>query len=172
MAATLENTTLQSPAVFRNGRVLLGVIGLIGVIAMALSVATVLLAIGQVLPPRGFNFLNIFSAVIWLLCAVAFWQLGRALWKLSVRMARNRAQFNSQGVDFEVGSRRQPQKWFMSWDQIAAIRYQQTGNSQSYWIVGKDGSSFQYNSYTFFRARKLAHEISGRCGRPIERIQP
>ncbi len=170
MDTTMDNGTLQSPAVFSNDKILLSAIALIGVVSMVLSVAMALLAIGEILPPRGFSIPGILSAATWLLCAVVTWQLGWVMWKLALRLAANHARFDSQGVDFEVGSRRKPEKWFMGWDQIAAIRYQRTGNSYVYWIVGKDGSSFQYTPYTFFRARKLAREISARCGRPIEQV--
>jgi hypothetical protein len=174
MNAILENAALRSPVVFSNSRLLLGLVALSGIVGMILAVGIGILAIKAFFPLHGYTTTRVLSVLFWILGTWFTWRLSRTMWNLSFNMAGNRARFDSQSLDFELGPQNDPrdqQKCSMRWDQITAIRHQRIGNMQSYCVVGKDDTCFKFSSYTFFHPKKLARQISARCGRPIEEVK-
>ncbi len=111
---------------------------------------------------------NFFSALRWGFGALAFGYACPRFWNLSRAMANHKATMDSNGVMFNLGTKKRPADLFLAWDQIAAIRHKRVGNAQQYWVRGKDGSEARYSSYTFFRPKKVARLIAERTGLAIQ----
>jgi hypothetical protein len=91
-------------------------------------------------------------------------------WKWGARMLRFHVKLDARGADFNLGTKKKPDEWFMPWEQITAVQQKQVGKIREFTIVGKDGSWVRYNTYTFFRPRHVARKIAERAGLTIQKV--
>lgn len=156
------------PVVVRNSRFLIGVtrFGSVSAVFMALSMA--LAAISVLFPLSGFTLARTWNVLGWSFSACATGWMCPWLWKLGMDMANYQVRLDSRGVEFCLGTKKNPQELFLAWDQIVAIKHQRSGNIQIYNIYGSDDSQLQFTSYTFFRPKKLARLIAARAGQSIQ----
>jgi hypothetical protein len=57
----------------------------------------------------------------------------------------------------------------MPWNGIGSIQYKRVGNTQWVGVRSKNNDFAQFNSYTFFRPKKLAKLIAARSGQQIQK---
>ncbi|MFZ0337394.1 MAG: hypothetical protein WAL45_05135 [Terracidiphilus sp.] len=158
------------PVVLHNSRFLCWVtisgslFSAIMAVCMALMVFSILSTNG------GLNAGNALSAAQWGFGALAFGYMCLWFWKLGRGMLNYRAEFDSRGVKFSLGTEKKPAELFLEWDQIAAIKCRRAFNVQQFWVQGSDGSEASFSSSTFFRPKKVARMIAERTGLSIQKI--
>jgi hypothetical protein len=158
-----------TPMVLLNSRFLIGVTMICSIIAAFFSVCMVLMVFSVLASGGGLSGANLYNAFWWGLGALAFGYGCPRLWKLSRAMADYRVSLDSRGVNFNLGTKKQPSDLFLAWDQIAAIKHKRVGNAQQYTVQGRDGSEARFSSYTFFRPKKVARMIAERTGLAIQK---
>jgi hypothetical protein len=125
---------------------------------MALMVVYLLFLSGRL------SFMLGMAAAQWGFGAFCFVLMAGYMWKLGRHMARYRVTLDERGVDFKLGTRKKPEEVFMPWDNLILIEQRRVGNSWQFLVKGRDGSSAQFSSYSFFRAKKIVRLISERAG--------
>jgi hypothetical protein len=156
------------PMVLRNSRVLIGVTLFGSIVAAIFVVCMLLMVFSQLFPLNNLTVARGWSALTWALSALAFGSMCPWLWKLGRAMGGYKVRLDSRGVDFNLGTKKQPSELFLAWDQIAAIKHKRIGNAQQYFVQGTDGSEARFSSYTFFRPKKIARLIAARTGQAIQ----
>jgi hypothetical protein len=156
-----------TPVVVQNSRLLIGVTMICSIISAFFAVCMVLMVF-SVLSSGGSAGSNLYNAFWWGLGALAFGYGCPRLWVLSRAMANYRVTLDSRGVNFNLGTKKQPSDLFLAWDQIAAIWHKCVGNAQQYYVQGRDGSEARFSSYTFFRPKHVARLIAERTGLAIQ----
>jgi hypothetical protein len=158
------------PVTLHNSRILIAATMAGAVVSLLMAVCMVFLVISQVFPLDALTGGRAFSALQWALSAVATGLMCPWLWGLGRAMAFYQVRLDEKGVNFRLGTRKTPQELFIAWDNVGAIRHKRVGNSQVYWVNGKDGSEAQFSSYTFFRPKKVARLIAARADLPIAQL--
>jgi hypothetical protein len=164
------NNGLADPTVFRNNRLLIGMVKFSGVVTLILAAIFFIAGLVKVVHTpesmlqKSFGFLGVSIAAAFTVGLAAY------MWTQGDRMAFYQVSFESEGVCFRLGTERSPQEQFFPWDQIAAVEYKRIINIQSGAVVGKDNRLVQFSSYTFFRPKKLVNLIATRSGLPIREM--
>jgi hypothetical protein len=156
------------PITLRNSRILVGVTMAGSLFAAIFVVAMTLMVFSLLFPLRDLNGAKAWSAFTWAFSALAMGYMSPWLWKLGRAMAGYQIRLDSRGVQFNLGTKREPSDLFLPWDQIAAIKHKRVGNVQQYFVQGTDGSEARFSSYTFFRPKKVARSIAARTGLAIQ----
>lgn len=159
----------STPMVLRNSRFLIGVTMGMGVMAAIISLAFVILVLSECFPLSDFNLDKARDAARWMLAAALSGSACPWLWNLGLAMVRYSVRLDHRGVEFRLGSKKDPKDLFLGWDQVAAIKRKRIGSAQYYFVEGTDGSVAGLSSYNFFRPRKVALLIAARAGRAIEK---
>jgi hypothetical protein len=158
------------PVTFRNNRIVVGILFVLGLIAFPVSLGMLIGAIAQIFPLHGFTSNRVYSIVILLALAVAFLNRGLWMWRVTRNMAHYQVRLDGQGAHFRLDANKNAPEQSLAWDQIAAVRHKRLGNNQYYAVVGKDARVFEYTALTFMRPKKLARLIAERCGKTIEEM--
>jgi hypothetical protein len=158
----------SKPVVLHNSRILCWTILAISISTAFMVLCMVLYVLTEIFPLSALTVGKGFSAFQWALGALVMFSMCPWLWQMGRTMASNRVRLDSHGVDFILGSRKKPQELFLAWDQVASVKHQRIGNLQYYFVHGSDGSKATFNSYTFFRPRRVARLIAERAGHPIQ----
>ena len=161
-------TSRAHAMVLRNSRILIGLTLFGSIVAATFSVLMFFGMVSQIIPLSAISVARGFGALQWALAALSMGLMCPWLWKLGRKMAGYRVKLDSQGADFNLGTKKQPSNLFLTWDQIAAIKHKRIGNAQQYWVLGTDGSEARFSSYTFFRPKKVARLIAARTGQAIQ----
>ncbi len=156
-------------AIFRNSRLLLGVIALLGVLSGLVSGCMLILSLEAVGGLWPISAEHIYTVLAFAFTAASFFRMSAWLAQRASRMARYYARLDATGIAFQLGTKRDPQKLFLPWAEITGIRGQRIFGGKTYRVETASGSWAEFSSYTFFRPTKLAKLISRRSGRPIER---
>jgi hypothetical protein len=154
--------------VLHNSRILIGVTLFGSMVAAFFAVCMFFGMISQLVPLSALSVARGFGALQWAVGALSMGLMCPWLWKLGRTMAGYRVRLDTRGVDFNLGTKKQPSELFLAWEQIAAIKHKRIGNAQQYWVQGTDGSEATFSSYTFFRPKKVASLIAARAGLPIQ----
>jgi hypothetical protein len=152
------------PVVLHNSRIVCWTILAIGISAAFMALCMVIVVLTEIFPLSDLTAGKGLSAFQWALGALAMGSMCPWLWNMGRTMACYRVRLDSRGVDFVLGSRKKPQELFLSWDQVASVKHQRIGNIQYYFVHGTNGSEARFNSYTFFRPKKVARLIAERAG--------
>jgi hypothetical protein len=158
-----------STVVLHNSRIVCWLTMGMGVASVFMGLCMLLMAGSQVFPVSAITFMRVLAAAQWgvgglMMCMMCPW-----LWSWGTRMLNFNVKLDARGVDFNLGTKKQPSKLFMAWEQVAAVEQKRVGNVQECTIVGKDGSRASYNSFTFFRPKHVARMIAERAGLTIEK---
>jgi len=129
-----------------------------------------LLTLHEILTPRHNLLLKTLNAILWASTAFYSAWLGLSMFRAGLQMSYYEARLDGRGVDFRLGSRKEPYVQFFSWDQIAAVKHKRMPTDQYYAVIGKDHRAADFTICTFFRAKKLARQIAARAGQSIEEI--
>jgi hypothetical protein len=164
------DTNSARPVIFRNSRFFIAWLILFGAAAMVIGLAMTLVALYEILTPRHSLLLKALNAILWASAAFNMAWLGVIILRAGVQMTYYEARLDGRGVDFRLGSRKEPYVQFFSWDQIAAVKHERMPTDQYYAVIGKDHRVAEFTMYTFFRAKKLARQIAARAGQSIEEI--
>jgi hypothetical protein len=156
--------------VVRNSRVLVAMIFLISISAAFIAICSVLAAISQLYPLSNLTVARGIAAAQWGISGLLFALMCPFMWTMASKMAHPRVRFDSSGVEFNLGTKKAPLQLLMLWDQVGAIRQQRVGNAQQFTVKAADGSYVQFNSYTFFRPKRVARLIAERTGLSIQKI--
>jgi hypothetical protein len=155
--------------VLHNSRTLCwGMMG-VGVCSLFIGVCMVLMAISLLMPVSAITFLRLLAAAQWGLGGVLMAYMCPALWKWARTMAQKKVKMDERGVEFSLGSKKNPVDLFLAWDEIVAVKQQRVGNAQQFTIQGTEGSFAQFSSYTFFRPKRVARIVVERAGLTIQR---
>jgi hypothetical protein len=162
--------TPESAILFRNNRLFLLGILLLGILFGFCSLCAIVLtfgAVGHLLPLSADSIYGVVGSAFTTLCCVLM-----TTWLLrQLRLMRfNHATLNAAGIEFCYGPGRVPRKLFLPWAEISTIHTWRLPHGQAYRVDTGSGNWVEFNSYTFFRPGKLAGLISGRTGRNIERL--
>jgi hypothetical protein len=156
--------------VVHNSRILLGIIYLISMSAAFIAICAVLYAVSLFIPLSGFSFMRGIAAAQWGISGLLFASMCPFLWKMASRMAHPRVRFDGSGVQFKLGTKKTPLELHMAWDQVSSIEQQRIGNAQQFTVKAADGGYVRFNSYTFFRPKRVARLIAERTGLVIQRL--
>jgi hypothetical protein len=171
--ATSPSVAENFPAVektFRNSRIYVGFILLMCPIAVFLGLCMFILVFTTIFPLSDFSGEKAISAAMWGFGAFSMVAMGFSLWPYGRRMAFNQAQFDTHGVGFQLGSKKAPKSMYFPWNEVSAVKHQRQGNVDYYFVLGRAGSSVQFNNYSFIRAKTIAREVAARVGQPIQEI--
>ena len=155
--------------VLRNSRFLIGVTMSGSFFAAIMAVCMVLMVFSQLFPLVDLTGARGWSAFRWAISAFALGYMCVRLWSLGRAMADYQVRLDSQGVNFNLGSKKKPSDLFLAWDQVASIKQRRVGNVQQFIVEGTDGSEARFSSYTFFRPKKVARLIAARTGLAIQK---
>ena len=156
--------------VVSNSRILVGLVFAMSLFSIFAAACFALIGLDALLPFASITFFRILAAVQWVGSGLCFGVSCPFFWKLGRRMSRNEARLDSRGVDFSFGTKKAPVELFIPWEQIDSIQSSRTSSNRFYKVTATDGSEATFNSYTFFRAGKLAKLIAARSGRPIQKV--
>lgn len=156
--------------VLHNSRIVCWLTMGMGIISVFMGVCMMLMVFSLLFPVSAITFMRMLAAAQWgigglLMCMMCPW-----LWKWGIRMLNFNVKLDARGVDFNLGTKRQPREMFMAWEQMAAVQQKRGGNVQEFTILGKDGSRASYTSYTFFRSKHVARKIAERAGLTIQKV--
>jgi hypothetical protein len=150
---------------------LIGFMLLVSISAAFMSLCMLMLGLGALFPLHGYTFGRLQNAFWWTFAAVSFATMCPGLWVWGRRMACYKVLLDAMGVEFRFGTKKSPQAPLrMNWDQIKAIQHRRVEKAETYTVLGNDGSSAQFSSYTFFRPKKLAKLIAARASQSIQEI--
>jgi hypothetical protein len=155
--------------VVHNSRIFIAMIYLIGISAAFVGISSILYAISLLFPLSGFSFLRVLAAAQWGISGLLFASMCPFMWQMAGRLAHPRVRLDGSGVEFNLGTKKAPLQLHMAWDQVSSIQQERVGNAQQFTVKATDGSYVQFNSYTFFRPKRVARLISERTGIVIQK---
>lgn len=157
------------PIVFRNNMGFVVLVFLAWLVVAILALCLLIAAIVNIFPLKGYDAdrLEILLALLSLSLTAATGAGG--LWSLGRRMAHAQAHLDGRGVDFLLGTKKNPQQDFFAWSDVAAIQHSPSWK-HSYTVRAKDNRSMQFNMFNFFRPSAVAHQIAAHAGQSIQRI--
>jgi hypothetical protein len=156
------------PKVLHNSRIVCwGMMG-VAVCSLLIGVCMVLMVFSVLFPLRAITFMSVLAAAQWGLGGFMMGYMCPWLWKWSLGMLHKKVKLDERGVDFQLGTKKNPQELFMPWDTVASVQQKRVGNAQQFTITGADGSVAQFSSYTFFRPKRVARWIAERVGQTIQ----
>lgn len=155
--------------VMRNNKFFIGLTLLGSLFALFLAAGFTIMVFVELFPESGFNAGHAINAVQWAFGALVFGLMCPATWKMAMGMLHYNVKMDSQGVDFNLGTKKTPQEVFLPWDKVAAIQQKRVGMHQQFTVQGTDGSYVTFTSYTFFRPKKVARLIAQRTGLVIQK---
>ena len=160
-----------SQSIFRNSRILVGFVMLIGVVTLLAAPCLLLVALTEIFTNGRFGFNSLLSTVSWLVFAIFAFLLGWRLCRLSLAMSHNAVLFDGRGMRFLLKGQKGGQGEVVGWHEVKDIYRQRTGNDVLHTIRTTDGRLIAFSSFTFFRAKALAKRISAISGQPIQRLK-
>jgi hypothetical protein len=155
--------------VLHNSRIVCWFTMSMGIISVFMGVCMMLMVVSMLFPVSAITFMRVLAAAQWGLGGLMMCMMCPWLWKWGARMLNFNVKLDARGVDFNLGTKKQPGELFMAWEQVVAVQQKRVGNLQEYTIVGKDGSRATYTSYTFFRSKHVARTIAERAGLTIRK---
>lgn len=155
--------------VLRNNRIVCWLMMGLGICSLFLGICMMLMVVSLLFPVSALSFMRIFAAVQWGLGGLAMSAMCPPLWKWGLRMMHSSVKLDELGVEFNLGTKRQPQDLFMAWEQVASVGQKRVGNAQEFTVLGRDGGRAIFNSYTFFRSKHVARTIAKRAGLTVQR---
>jgi hypothetical protein len=157
------------PMVMHNSRIVCwGMMGT-AVCSLFIGVCMVLMMFSLLFPVSAITFMRVLAAAQWGLGGVMMCYMCPWLWKWSQGMLHKKVKLDERGVDFQLGTKKNPQELFMPWDIVASVQQKRVGTAQQFTIMGTDGSVAQFSSYTFFRPKRIAKLIAERVGQTIQK---
>jgi hypothetical protein len=150
--------------VLHNSRLVCILTMAMGVICAFLGVCMMLMIVSLLTPLSAIGFMRVLAAAQWGLGGVVFVMGCPALWKWGLRMLHKRVKMDERGVDFVLGTKKEPIELFMPWENIASITQKRVDNGQQFTVTGADGSFAQFSSTSFFRPMRVARMIAERAG--------
>ena len=158
------------PIVFRNNWIFVALVFLAWLVFAILALCLLIAAIVNIFPLKGYDSdrLEILLALLSLSLTAA--TAAASLWTLGRKMSHAQARLDGNGVDFLLGTGRNPQQEFFAWSDVAAIQHN-TGWKHIYTVRAKDNRSMQFNMFNFFRPAAVAHQIAAHVGQSIQQIK-
>ncbi len=153
----------------RNSRILIGMMFLVSFAAALIAICAIIMVISQLFPIGALTIARGMSAAQWCFSGILVAAACPFMWKTASAMAHHSARLDSNGIQFNLGTKRAPLRLFMPWDQIVAIQQQRVGNDRQFTVKASDGSFVQYSSYTFLRPTRVARLIAERTGLAIQK---
>lgn len=155
--------------VLRNSRIVCWLTMGMGVISVFLGICMMLMVVSLLFPLSAITFMRVLAAVQWglggfLMCMMCPW-----LWRWGTRMLGFSVKLDARGVDFNLGTKKQPRELFMAWESVAAVEQKRVGNVREYTIRGKDGGWASFTSNSFFRSMHVARTVAERAGLAIKK---
>jgi len=156
--------------VLRNSVIVCWITVLAGALAFFLGICAAILCVVSLFPLNHLLHGGLKDACWWGFSALVFVAGGGRGWSAGRSMREYQVALDESGVNFNLGTRKEPSDLFLPWDQVSAIKRKRTGNVQQFWVEGKDGSEARFSSYTFFRPMKVARKIAERAGLTIQKF--
>ncbi len=150
--------------VLHNSRIACGGMFLLAIGSLCIGVCMVFAAIPLVFPLNHMTFLRGMGAVQWSFGGVMMVMMCPGLWKWAMGMAHRKVVLDARGIDFVLGTKKQPIELSMPWEQVASVQKARAGNAMEFTVQGRDGSFARFTSYSFFRPRRVARLIAERAG--------
>ncbi len=158
------------PIIFRNSPFMIFFYWFFGIAALFISVGLALVALSVCITPSHNIFLKILGAVQWGFGGFAMASLGWNMCRIGMQTPHYQAQLDSQGVNFRLGTKKEPRAIFFPWDNIAAVKHKRLPMSQYYAVEGKDNRLVDFTNLTFFRPKKLATLIATHVGQTVQEM--
>jgi hypothetical protein len=156
--------------VLHNSRLVCWLTMGMGVCSAFIGVCMMLMIFSLLTPISAISFMRVLAAAQWALGGLLMCLMCPALWKWGLQMMRKKVKLDERGVDFSLGTKKEPIELFMEWAQVASVKQKRVGNARQFTITGADGSYAQFNSYTFFRPRHVAKMIAERAGLVVQKV--
>jgi len=155
--------------VLRNSRIACWLMMGLGIACLFIGLCMMLMVGSLLFPVSALTFMRLLAAAQWGLVGMVMCMMCPRLWKWGIGMLKFSVKLDARGVDFNLGTMKQPEELFMAWEQVAAVQRKRVGNAQEYTILGRDGCRAVYSSYAFFRAKHVARKIAERAGLTIQK---
>jgi hypothetical protein len=172
MNTSVENSGVGTET-FRNNWLFIAVVFIASVIGFLVAPCLGILSLTALFPLHDYTFNRVVAMLGYLVGAYFSWMSGVAMWGSAMGMAHNHAILDAEGIHFRImpDGVRGGGEQTVAWDQIAAIQHRRIANSQVYYVVAKDNRTVKFDSFSFFRPKKLARNIGARCGLPIQELK-
>ena len=143
----------------------------IGVCSVFIGLCMMLMVVSLLTPWSALSFMRVLAAVQWGLGGVAMCMMCRALWRWGRTMLYKKITLDENGVDFRLGTKKNPAHALISWSDIQSIEQKRRmGNNVEFTVRGADGEYGQFTGLSFFRPRHVAKLIAERAGVPITNL--
>jgi hypothetical protein len=142
---------------------------LMGICSMFIGLCMMLMAGSLLFPASTLSFMRVLAAVQWGLGGLVMCLMCPWMWRWGARMMHYQVKLDERGADFNLGTTKKPREVFMAWEQVISVQQKRIGNGLQFTILGTNGSSATYTSYTFFRPGRVAKMIAGRAGLTIQK---
>lgn len=159
---------LTTPVEYRNGMWLLGFTWLVVVGAGIMAAILLGMAASCFFPLHGFTLGRAMNCFWWSLSGVSFAYMAKALADYAQRLRFSRVRLDVQGVDFQFGTKKNPQPIRLEWNEISAIQHKRVGNEHQFTVMGKDGRWATFSASTFFGAKKIAERIAAQANQSVQ----
>jgi hypothetical protein len=170
MAVSLDAAT-EKPIVFRNNWIFVSLVFLAWLLFVLLALSLLIATIVNIFPLAGYNYDRVESLFLLLSLSVAAATFALKLWTVARKMSHCAASLDSRGVDFLLGTKKNPLQQFFAWSDISSVQRNASRFKLSYTVLCKDGRSLEFNMLNFFRPAALAHQIAAHVGHPIQQIK-
>jgi hypothetical protein len=162
--------TAPTTIVFRNNWFFIGIIFAGWLILATLAVALLITDLTEVFPLKGYNFDRLETIILFLSFSLGSATTAAKLWYIFRNMTHAQARLDADGVEFILGTKKDPEIQFFAWDQIASIRHKTSGFNRYYSVIGKDNRSIRLTIFNFFRPGAVAHHLAKATNQTIQKI--
>jgi hypothetical protein len=129
-----------------------------------------LFVIVSLFPLAGITWARALQALCWFFGAFSFASMCPYLWTYGNRLSFYHVQLDPYGVEFLFGTKNNPNRVRMAWDQVRAVQHMRVAGAHQYTVVAKDGSSATLSSSIFFHTKKIAQLIAARAHISVEDV--
>ena len=160
----------NSTILFRNGAVFVAFCSTVSVATAVLAAFMGLFVIVSLFPLAGITWARALQALCWFFGAFSFASMCPYLWTYGNRLSFYHVQLDPYGVEFLFGTKNNPNRVRMAWDQVRAVQHMRVAGAHQYTVVAKDGSSATLSSSIFFHTKKIAQLIAARAHISVEDV--
>ncbi len=160
--------TVNESSVFRNSKVAIALVEIIGVIIILASVAVFAACVYKEFHTPDAVGRRVVTLAIILAGFLVAVLMGLFLCAQGITMADYEARFDPDGLRMRLGTKTKPNEMLFPWDQIEGVYFRRGMNTTYGSVKRKDGQTSEFSSYTFFRTKKLVNLIAERAGLEVQ----
>jgi hypothetical protein len=160
--------TVNESFVFRNSKVAIALVEIIGILIILASVAVFAACVYKEFHMTDGLGHRVGTLVIFLAGFLVALLMGLFLCAQGITMGDYEARFDPDGLRMRLGTKTKPNEMQFPWDQIEGVYFRRGMNTVYGSVKRKDGQTSEFSSYTFFRTKRLVKLIAEHAGVEIQ----